>query len=292
MAVSVAHGTLTLIGAGALTASSGRWLLPRTAAFLSGHGIVRLNYRQEQIPTAAGVLVAVLTLLYGLTLPLWDKYVPAFSLLPADRLPWLQAYTSASAGVALIGWLDDTAGDREIKGLRGHFREYRKRGIVTTGMLKAAGTCILALATACFGGGSMVRILLGWGVIVLSTNTVNLLDLRPGRAIKSYVMLLLILLAFTAETRMALVAQLPALAGALLLFRPDLQGRLMLGDTGANSLGFAVGSACALTAPTGVLAAWALALLALHAAAERISLSVWIERRPVLRWLDRWGRPL
>ena len=64
----------------------------------------------------------------------------------------------------------------------------------------------------------------------------------------------------------------------------------MLGDTGANALGAAVGLGAVLTlgrpARLGVL----IALVALNVASERVSFSRVIDATPPLRWFDRLGR--
>ncbi len=61
----------------------------------------------------------------------------------------------------------------------------------------------------------------------------------------------------------------------------------MMGDTGSNLLGGALGLAYLLRfpglTPRVVLLA---ALLLIHVAAERLSLTALIERNPPLRWLD------
>ena len=73
--------------------------------------------------------------------------------------------------------------------------------------------------------------------------------------------------------------------------RDDLRGTSMLGDTGANPLGAAVGLAAAQSmAPRSRWAALAV-VSALTLAIERVSFTRVIEATPVLRELDRWGRP-
>ena len=65
----------------------------------------------------------------------------------------------------------------------------------------------------------------------------------------------------------------------------------MLGDTGANPLGATVGLAAAQAlGPRGRLVALAV-VTALTLASEKVSFTRVIESTPVLRELDRWGRP-
>jgi hypothetical protein len=75
------------------------------------------------------------------------------------------------------------------------------------------------------------------------------------------------------------------------LLPADLRGESMLGDTGANPLGAAVGLAAAqaLGARGRVLALAVVTGLTL--ASERVSFSRVIEAHPLLDAVDRWGTP-
>ena len=115
---------------------------------------------------------------------------------------------------------------------------------------------------------------------------INLVDLRPGRAGKAFVLLGIVLTAFRPEARW-----IAPLAAAVVGYLPwDLRGEVMMGDTGANPLGAVLGFACwsSLTGPPRI--AVIAALLALNAAAERISFSQFIACHPFLDWLDKLGR--
>ncbi|GAA0288573.1 hypothetical protein GCM10009528_01490 [Kineococcus aurantiacus] len=71
----------------------------------------------------------------------------------------------------------------------------------------------------------------------------------------------------------------------------DLAGRSMLGDTGANALGAVLGvAALARWHRRGRVGALA-AVVALTLASEKVSFSRVIEAQPLLRELDRLGRP-
>ncbi len=134
------------------------------------------------------------------------------------------------------------------------------------------------------------RWLLAAAVLVLATNAFNLLDLRPGRSTKAFVLLGLGLALGSGEVRPLWGLGLftaPALVAGFF----DLRERAMLGDTGANLLGALAGLWLVLTlSGTGQIVA--LALLALFTVyGELRSISTLVERTPVLRELDSWGRP-
>lgn len=133
--------------------------------------------------------------------------------------------------------------------------------------------------------GRTVDVLLGAGVIAGTANLLNLLDLRPGRALKSG-LLLGVPLARGPHGGIAAGA-VGAAAG---LLSDDLDEQVMIGDGGANALGALLG--VALAARTGPLGrAGALAVLAgLTAASEKVSFTQVIQATPGLRELDALGR--
>ena len=211
----------------------------------------------------------------------------------------------ALAGVAAgaLGTLDDLAGDASSKGLRGHLGALA-HGRLTTGSVKVAGLALTGLAAVVVvdrragtsaahpapGGAphSAVATLVGGAVVAASANLVNLLDLRPGRALKATSLAALPL--FVRPGRPGTGAAAAALGAALALLGPDLAEEAMLGDTGANAAGALLGVALVeRTRLAGRLGALA-ALAALTLASERVSFTQVIESTPGLRALDALGR--
>ena len=202
---------------------------------------------------------------------------------------------AAGLGGAAFGALDDLAGKSPSKGLRGHLAAAR-RGEVTTGAIKIVGLGVTGLLTAWIMDRPRTRTgpistLVGGAVVAGSANIVNLLDLRPGRALKVALLLSTPLLAVGHGTPSSTAAA-GAVAGAAIACLPeDLAGRSMLGDTGANSAGALLGAALvARTGLPGRLLALA-AVTALTLASERFSFTTFIESTPGLRELDALGRP-
>ena len=117
-------------------------------------------------------------------------------------------------------------------------------------------------------------------LVALSANGLNLLDTRPGRALKAF-------LAGAALVRGPTKAYLPI---AVLLAPYDLREMTMLGDAGANALGAVLGlsSVGRLTGRGRFVAiAW---LTGLTLLGERRSLGALVERSLALRRLDALGR--
>jgi UDP-GlcNAc:undecaprenyl-phosphate GlcNAc-1-phosphate transferase len=118
----------------------------------------------------------------------------------------------------------------------------------------------------------------------------NLLDLRPGRAIKAFVLLGAGLAIGSGDVRPLWALGLFA-APALVAGVYDVRERAMLGDTGANLIGALAGLWLVLAlSSTGQLIALAL-LAAITLYGELRSISTLVEKTPGLRALDSWGRP-
>jgi hypothetical protein len=181
--------------------------------------------------------------------------------------------------------------EHQAKGFRGHLAALRE-GRVTSGLVKIAGVGAAGLAASALLAADgaaprrkVVDILLGAGVVAGTANLVNLLDLRPGRALKAGVLLGAPL---TAGPAGGLAAGPLGVAAALL--PADLGERVMLGDCGANALGAVLGvRLAARTGPWGRAALLA-SLAALNAASEKVSFTKVIESTPGLREVDGLGR--
>jgi UDP-GlcNAc:undecaprenyl-phosphate/decaprenyl-phosphate GlcNAc-1-phosphate transferase len=278
-------------------------LAPALLRALGEAGSTRPNYRHTQLPYAFGVLALAAALVALIPLMLVERLTSATVLYPV-ALP-VAVY---ALGVLALGLIDDTLardgdGDGDgsgeapaarperppQRGWRGHGAALL-RGELTTGVLKAAGSLGLALLAMSYLGLSNGRWLLAAGVLVLATNVFNLLDLRPGRATKAFVLLGAGLTAGSADLRPLWALGLFA-APALVAGVYDLRERAMLGDTGANLLGALAGLWLVLTlSATGQLVALAL-LAAITLYGELRSISALVERTPGLRALDSWGRP-
>lgn len=251
-----------------------------TAWLVRRYDLRRQNFRGQRIPTVAGL-----------------AFVLGGEFFYACEWFWQGLHTSLAAvyflvtlGFGALGLLDDLEGDRKVGGFAGHFRALG-RGHLTTGAAKAIGGGLLSLVAGFlivsprpFGYALLSALL-----IALSANTLNLLDLRPGRCLFGFfvgaVTVGAVLL--SQHTLGAGFLLWTALAFALILYPLDAGGAAMLGDTGANTFGAVLGVAGAIYfAPVwqGVLV---LVLLGFQVWCERYSLSRFIENSPFLSGLDR-----
>lgn len=247
-------------------------------------GLVRPNFQGKPIPAAIGITfltVAVVT---------YAALMRNRSLI-ADVAP---IYLIVAAGFGLLGLADDLWGSRAVGGFRGHIGALL-RGRPTTGSVKLLGGGAVALAAAWMLPRQYPwELVLDALLIALSANALNLLDVRPGRALFGFA--LLALPTFTTIAARYGPNGLPLTGGVLLgavalaaaiEWLPDTRGRVMMGDIGSNLLGAVAGLAAAMELPLWGRVLLLLLLLALNLTAERSSLSQIIERSPFLRAIDR-----
>lgn len=233
----------------------------------------------------------------------------------------------ASLGGAVAGYIDDVDqgahdGGKVAKGLKGHLGALA-HGQVTTGVIKIAGIGASALAASALVGSKATSVgakaadlALNTVLIAGTANLANLLDLRPGRALKATVLVAAPLSYFSCAG-----AKAPALgasdapsakpvspasaasaqrllasglnAAAITALVEDLQETTMLGDTGANAAGALLGTALAANDSWKLRLGAALGVVSLILASEKVSFSKVIAANPALNWLDQlWRRPL
>jgi hypothetical protein len=175
---------------------------------------------------------------------------------------------AAVGAVAALGLADDLWSGEE-RGIGSHVAAGR-----TTGVLKLAGIPLVGLLAT--------RSLAGTVLFAGSANLLNQLDTKPGRALKAFLLASLFLRGSSAGGS--------AKCGVLLL-PYDLRERVMLGDAGSNAMGALLGLKSVDTIHGWGRWAAALAVVGVNVVGERRSLGSLIERTPVLRELDAWGRP-
>ncbi|MEX2553471.1 MAG: hypothetical protein WD627_10790 [Actinomycetota bacterium] len=275
-----------------LAASVARWQLK---------SLTVENYRGRQVKVAGGIVIVLALIVIQLIALGVGAVVPArppgtpFTGFVFDWAAVLGSLNRTHMGLLVLvlgffclGLLDDVAGDRYNKGFAGHVKALLK-GKITTGSLKAFGGAALAFAVATWWEGSLPAGLLGGAVIALSANLVNLLDLRPGRALKVFLPAWLVLALIWVSSVYLLVST--AVAGAAVAWMPaDLREKGMLGDSGANMLGAILGAGVVLSIGVAGRVVILAALVALTLASERWSFTAAIEKFAPLRWLDGLGR--
>jgi UDP-GlcNAc:undecaprenyl-phosphate/decaprenyl-phosphate GlcNAc-1-phosphate transferase len=258
----------------------GLWLVllfiyPVLIRFLVSMGMQKKNFRNEEIPIGSGLAFLIIQCLV----------TPFFIFFFEWKKVFLQS--GVLVLISLIGWFDDRYAEKP-KGIKGHFITSLKRRKPTIGAWKAlVGGCIAGWISWIYST-TLSLFLLHFFLIFFLTNFINLLDLRPGRAIKGFFLLFLIL--FTASRTIPFWLWEPVLLTAAFLLIYDLKRTVMLGDIGANGLGAILGYWGVLYAPFGLKLALVLFTFVAHVYAEKKSITAMIRQHPFLHWIDMLGR--
>jgi UDP-GlcNAc:undecaprenyl-phosphate GlcNAc-1-phosphate transferase len=256
-----------------------RMLLPSILKLITEAGYVRPNFRGDQIPVGVGLLFFLSALIPTGLLIFLDK--------DTYQLGGL-LYLFVLGSMTLLGMTDDVFGSRADSGLKGHLKKML-RGQLTTGGLKLVAGGIMSLVVAINISNHWLEVMTNTLVIGLSVNAINLLDLRPGRAGKGY--LLAAGMLFLASWPTNHLVWCVITAGALLAYLPrDLKARAMMGDTGSNALGASIGITSVLVLPEHLKIGYLIFLIAFHIFTEKYSLTKIIEKNKILNYLDQLGR--
>lgn len=272
-------------------AAAGWWLLPHVVGFLEGHGQVENNYAGRSIPRGLGAFLWLLLWLQELVVQ--AAVVAAGWEFEANH----RLFVLAATLIFLLGWTDDLIGHKAVKGLRGHFRYWKETKSVSMGAVKALGIASAAAWLVISVHNKQTPLLWMGGQIImlmLMTNALNLLDVRPGRSLKFFftgiMSVGLLDLAMSRNIFDDFLPVWPVVLGSVILYGMDVRGRGMLGDAGANLLGFSLGYAVIMILPWWLQVIVTVVLGYLHKQAEVSSLTLLIERNRFLHWLDRLGR--
>lgn len=238
----------------------------------------KLNYRNENIPIAMGLLFIFIQFIsLSLVLFIGEKFSQ-----------YIILYLFSITLMGMIGLLDDLIGDEKVKGFKGHIKSFFK-GKLTTGAMKAGTGFLISFFVSIIISENLIEIIVNTFLIALFTNSINLFDLRPGRAIKVFLLISLIMLFSNEINEYNFI--LFSFYGILFIYLPiDLKALAMMGDIGSNVLGMTLGVYCVFTHNIIVKSIYLFILLLIHIMAEKISFSKIIENNKVLNFIDQLGR--
>ena len=243
--------------------------------------MIRENYRGDMIPVGLG-LVFIPSLVINSIILIYSNIVP-------EKIIMIYMLLFASIAMSFVGIIDDSLGNRGVTGLIGHFKALFK-GSLTTGAFKALLGGFVGLTLAVTLSKSIPNIIVATLVVALSTNMMNLFDLRPGRAIKAYVILAIIIFLASAKfNREVMMLIVPAV---LAYFYFDLRALTMMGDAGSNVLGVSIGVFIVSSFDLPVQLVSLVLLVAIHVLTEKFSLTKIIENNKFLNYVDKLGRGL
>ncbi|ABR48672.1 conserved hypothetical protein [Alkaliphilus metalliredigens QYMF] len=258
---------------------------PYLRQLLIESGMIGKNYENKEIPVGMGLLlIPIMTI----QLFLIQAIYPFYFKVERFQLNVLLLFFIGILMMAFLGLLDDTVGSRDTLGFKGHLGQL-VRGRLTTGGLKAVLGGLTALLISSILSSSIIELILNTLLLGLFTNLINLLDLRPGRAMKGYISLLMVflILGITYESRIIFFTIL----GYCIVYLPqDLRAEYMMGDVGSNTLGMTLGIMSMLSFSSIVKYLLLFILIIIHMIAEKYSISKIIDGNSILRFIDNLGR--
>jgi UDP-GlcNAc:undecaprenyl-phosphate GlcNAc-1-phosphate transferase len=250
-------------------------LYNKMVLWLLRNGLTKPNFKGKEIPVGMGIILPLSTVLL----------VPLSFGSEATLEYLLQA--AILLLISLAGWRDDQKGNDEAKGLKGHLQLWWNKGKWSTAMSKAATAMVIAMGVSLLNSSSLLLFILHIVLLLLFTNFINLLDLRPGRALKVFFMNVIILVVIYPQ--IPIILWIPISVAALFLLIRDLGEQIMIGDAGSNCLGMALGYWTVLYASIELKTILAILLIAVHVYAEKRSITGLIRRIPFLHWIDMLG---
>ncbi len=259
-------------------------LLPRIKEYLDTLLPAKKNYRGVELKSSGGPAVFLLWFLFYISVSL------ILFLLRGEFYNELLLFVFILISSFVFGFLDDISSEMG-KGFKGHLR-LLLGGKISSGILKLFGIGLASLFFYSFFSLSLLDLFLSAALISLCANFFNLLDLRPGRCIKFFLLfdLLLILLFFTHLEFEWWLCEVSLLAPSVFVLWYDLKEKLMLGDSGSNMLGVWIGASTVIYADFLWKVILFVLLLLLNLLSEFTSFTYWIGRISPFRWFDSLGR--
>ena len=254
-------------------------IIPLFRSLLIESNVLRPNYKKDMIPVSMGIVFLPMLIINAIIL--------AYFTTNFKDMLHIFIFLFGLVSMFFAGILDDIIGNRDVSGLKGHFKSLLN-GKLTTGGFKALFGGFIGLVISIAISKNIYDIVINTLIIALSTNLMNLLDLRPGRAIKGYLVISIVLLFTLGEyTRNLLLLIFP---NVIAYFNQDLKAKAMMGDTGSNVLGISIGILFVMGYPLKVRLIWLAFLIFIHILTEKYSLTKIIENNKFLNFIEKLGR--
>ncbi len=230
------------------------------------------NFVGEEIPYSLGACLFIVVIFYLYILNIDVRSTAIFYLI----VLWVS------------GFIDDRFGTKYPKGLKGHINLFIQHRKVSTGLLKLTGTVMAAfLFVVNYKWSGIIQFFSIFLLLVLTPHVMNLFDTRPLRVWKVILLHGIMFFPLLFQVAVQLIGGLVVVFATFVYF--EANRKAMLGDNGATLLGGVV--SLLMIYHSSLTVQWLIILIYLFiiVVTEKISLSEWIEARPVLKWIDRWG---
>lgn len=243
--------------------------------FFNAFKLHKRNYRGVLIPYSGGTIIYV-SLFLSFTFLYFSGLVSLIKAL---------FFLSIITLVYMIGIVDDVLGNSDVKGVKGNINALVSKKF-STGIIKAVFVIVIACYIYYFFNEEF-WILKGI-VTALTTNLFNLMDLRPGRCIKFYY----VFFAFFSFLNIRWTKELFIIFSIIITiyYFWDAYGFSMLGDSGANLIGFIIGLILCEVVGTSLfgLIVLLIVLITLQLVLDKYSLSEITKRSTLFDYIDRF----
>lgn len=247
-------------------------------------GAVGENYRREEVPVGVGISFPSTLVLIFTAYAIMARYDLWGAVFTQDY--W--AYLFGITAVAMMGFLDDILGSRDNPGLW-HNLVPLAHGRLTTGGLKITGGFVVCFLVAFLTSGSWLDCVINTFIMFFLGSLMNWLDLQPGRALKGFVLFLAaIILIALGSVDYILIAPLAGAVFCYLLY--DMRARALMGDAGANVLGFSLGFWAVFSLSLSARVAFLLFLAVVQFSTERFAIRVADEERSLFSRINENNR--
>lgn len=262
---------------------SSLYILPRILEFLARNRIEAKNYNNIVVYNSAGIFFYFNILLICTGLITAEVYI--YKRYPSRQI---MSIIIAALTAAFAGYLDDNSKDAS-KGIIGHGRMLLN-GQLSSGSIKALVGILASFLICIIMEYNGFDFIINIALISLMQNLINLLDLRPGRAVKFYIALSLIVVPFIGYNSIYASINSGIMVSLFFYLGYELNEISMMGDTGSNVLGIVLGVISASSKGTSFRLVLLAFLLCIQVYAERKSINSLIEKNPVLNYIDMMGR--
>lgn len=259
-------------------------VIPLFKKLLVNSNAVRHNYKGDMIPVSMGIVFLPMMIINGIIIAFSIKRL---NISTYTNIIYLFMFLFGAISMFFAGIMDDIMGNRDVSGLKGHLKSLLK-GNLTTGGFKALFGGFIGILISLVVSNNIYELITNTLIIALSTNLMNLLDLRPGRAIKGYLTITTVMLVTLAG--FTKILPLLLFPNVLAYFNLDLKAKAMMGDTGSNVLGVTIGILVVFGYCVNIKLLWLTFLILIHLLTEKYSLTKIIENNKVLNFIDKLGR--
>jgi len=263
---------------------SSYYLLHMVIEFIIHNGNTAINYKGNKLYNSAGLFLSINIIFLCTSLQLVNLAFIHDKKINQYILALLIGVLSAS----FTGYVDDNSHD-EKKGISRHIHALLT-GEITAGNIKAIVGVITSFIICVTFAYKSYNFIINLFLICGGQNFINLMDLRPCRAIKTYIALSLIAILFTGVGSLFFYINWGVIISLLFYLPYELREICMLGDVGSNVIGILLGIIIVSVDNMHFRIAMLLFFITVQAYAEKKSISILISQNSFLNYIDMLGR--